>query len=613
MIYALDIETAPTKKTDKPYALEPYRVLTGESMITSVAIHKSDGSFIQLFNDNVDFISDLKKALTNLHGEIVFAHNALFDVAFLIATVGVEVLRPIRWRDTIILYKWLVNGQQAEEMNLSYALKACVKRVIKDHPHLEEFLAVKERDVKAGEDEEYWRWRGRLDAEMTCLLAEKLLDKMTPDMNPGFVVTCNAILPIAEGWVHGIPINRDEVTRYKQVARTQQEILLRKIGVHGSVLTSGKQLGDLLFNKWGLEPVKVTPKGTPSTDAESMLRLHHRYKDNENLDAIMKYRKLSTMLSKYIKGFENCMAYLGVDKMHASPRLLGTITGRMTYSSKIFNKDEFQVAIAQHQLPRKDKGIKRCMVPPPGYKVLYMDVSAQEGRIMAMRAPEPRMIDGYCRGIDLHSDLTEEIFGTPYDVILKANREGGPKEIVEQRQAGKLTGLSSFYRIGAKALAAKFFATYEYDISISTAQAYLTSFKRKYPGVPEYWRRAIGDAKQKGYAEAFGGWRYRIKTFDWKGESSAINHPIQGGGAIQTYATISVINKTWPQLILVSQVHDSLAYFVPSSEATRIAQDVKRTMDAYDYGKLLGFTQSVPIVLDVALGDNFADLTTIGV
>ena len=117
--------------------------------------------------------------------------------------------------------------------------------------------------------------------------------------------------------------------------------------------------------------------------------------------------------------------------------------------------------------------------------------------------------------------------------------------------------------------------------------------------------------RTKGYAEAFGGFRYRIKKFDWKGESAAINHPIQGSGGIQTYTAIGVIAREFPDLILISQVHDSLAYFVPEDVAVDRAISVKRKMDKYNYGALLNFNQTVPLIMDVALGDNFADLKDI--
>jgi len=612
-MYSLDIETAPIQATDKPFALEPYRVLTGESEITAVSAWGPKGLVACLNHKNPDFRSQVIDLLELLEGKEVYCTNTIFDVSFLIAFVGPDRLRHIKWRDTAILNKWLVNGQKADRLKLSYSLANSAKRYLKDWPKLEEFIDVKKQKITAGENFEYWLDRNKLDVEATYLIAKYLEGHLHKrDNYRGYIIACNSIFPIAEGYVVGIPVDMGEVIKYKETLELRQLELLDELRIEGSVITSPKQLARLLFDDWKLTPQGLTPKGAPSTSAENLLRLHQIYaKDRPELNLIMEYKTCATMLSKYVKGFENSTNYLSQDKIHGQPRLLSTITGRMTYTTKFFKKQAWQTSIALHQLPRKDKNVKRCMKAPAGYKVLYMDFGAQEGRVMAIEAPEPTMIESYSEGVDLHSDLTEEIFGTPYADIVKANMNGKPEEIVEQRQAGKLTGLSSFYRIGAKALAGKFFATYGYDISIQTAQSYLSSFKRKYPGVVKYWKNAISLGKSRGYASAFGGWRYAIESFGWKGESSAINHPIQGGGSMLTYAAIGVINKGWPDLILVSQVHDSIAYFIPEENADAIGKDVIEYMNHYDYGKLLGFEQTVPLIFDGGIGDNFADIRSL--
>lgn len=607
-LFSLDIETAPTTPTDLPFALEPYRVLSGQAEITSVALHGPNDFSFQAHYKQDTFHKDVKDMLERLIGKKVYAHHAIFDIAFLLATFNFDAVKSIRWRDTALLEKYLVNGQKADRRNVSYSLKDAVKRHFYDHPDTDEFLGIKNREVKAGEEFDYWLLRGRMDAMFTFMLAMKLETYLKPEIERGYIVTCNSMVPIARGWVHGIQVDTESLAEYEKTVVARQKEICAELGVNASQLSSDKQLANILFNDYGLKPVGFTPKGAPSVSAENLQRLHQAH-DDHRLDLIMEFRKLKTMMSKYVNGFKNSIKYIGENKIHGAPRVLSTITGRMTYSSKLLKK--YQVAIAQHQLPRKEKSIKRAMVPPKGYVVLYVDFSAQEGRVMAIVAPEPTMIAAYNNNIDLHSDLTEEIFGTPYDVIYAANKSGKPEEIVEQRQAGKLTGLSSFYRIGAKALAGKFFSTYGYDISIPVAQSYLTSFKRKYPGVPQYWDRAIGDAKINGYAEAFGGWRYRIDTFDWKGESSAINHPIQGGGSMLTYAAISVIGKKWEDATMVSQVHDSLAYFIPEEGALEMAREIIRYMSNYDYGKLLGFEQTVPLLLDGGIGPNFADIVSV--
>lgn len=612
-MYALDIETAPTKKFSKEgcAALEPYRVLSGEAEITALSIWGPEGLVCSLHYKLDNFREAMIAELSQLKGKEVYCTNTIFDVSFLLATLGMEAVRPIKWRDTVILNKWLVNGQKADRLKVSYSLANTAKRYLKDWDKLEEFLDVKKQKVTPGEDFSYWLERNVLDSEATYLIAEKLhvhLDKMSNSR--GYVVTSNAILPIAEGYVHGIPVSVSMLDMYESEQKERQVEILKELRIAGTVLTSTKQLATLLFDNWGLEPVGFTPKGAPSTSVENMLRLHQLYgTQRPELSLVMEYKKIATMLSKYVKGFRESFKYLGSNTIHGQPRLLSTITGRMTYTTKFFKK--YQTSIAMHQLPRKEKDIKRAMVAPKGFKVLYMDFGAQEGRVMAIRAPEPTMIKSYSKGIDLHSDLTEEIFGTPYDEIVDANHNDGPKEIVEQRQAGKLTGLSSFYRIGAKALAGKFFSTYSYDITIPTAQSYLTSFKNKYPGVVKYWKDSIADGKRVGYVEAFGGWRYRLESFDWRGESSCINHPIQGGGSMLTYAAISVISKKWTEAILISQVHDSIAYFIPEENAEDLAREILAYVNSYDYGKLLGFEQTVPLIFDAGIGNNFADLEAI--
>lgn len=616
MLYSLDIETAPKIQTNDPVALEPYKVSRGICDITSVAIADEMGE-MQVHERMQGWKSTLLGYLKGMQGHEVYCHNTIFDLAFMIASLQKEfpnediisIIRNIKWRDTAILNKYLINGQKAVKLKVSYKLMECVRRALKDHPDYEEFMNLKEEDNKPGVNWDYWLLRGRLDARMTRALAVKLLTYLKPEMEPGYLMASAAISPLARGWLKGILVDTEEVERYESKAIARQKVIVSEIGVPGEIMTSAPRLGTLLFNQWGYEPVGKTPKGKPSTSAENMIRLHQRYSDDPRIRKIMEYRKIATMRSKYIDGYKRAIDYLGEPVLHGSPRVLATITGRMSYNSKIL--DTYQTSIAQHQIPRKDKGIKRCMKAPPGYKILYLDVSAQEGRFMAMLGPEPRMIRSYCNGIDLHSDLTEEIFGTPYADIVKANHDGEPLAIVEQRQAGKLTGLSSFYRIGGPALARKFFSTYEYDISVDTAYSYLRSFKRKYPGVPAYWTRSIRAAKEKGYAEAIGGWRFRIDDFGWEGESSAINHPIQGSGAIQTYATIGIIDRKWPDLILLVQVHDALIYLIPEEKCLEVARDLRATMNKFDYGKLLGFEQTVPIIIEVQIGDNFADLKDI--
>ena len=74
---------------------------------------RGNGSIDQIENGGNDkiWVNDLTELLASMDGEVVYAHNALFDVAFQIAQLQPnrmgripEVIRRIRWRDTGLLF-----------------------------------------------------------------------------------------------------------------------------------------------------------------------------------------------------------------------------------------------------------------------------------------------------------------------------------------------------------------------------------------------------------------------------------------------------------------------------------------------------------------------------
>ena len=113
-LYALDIETAPIKKDGRPYALEPYRLKQNLGKITSIAIAGPDGYSLQLDEQKDDIHQQLPGVLKSLNGKDVVAHNAPFDVAWMIEESDVELLRPIRWKCSALLAKWIYGMMTAK-------------------------------------------------------------------------------------------------------------------------------------------------------------------------------------------------------------------------------------------------------------------------------------------------------------------------------------------------------------------------------------------------------------------------------------------------------------------------------------------------------------------
>ena len=521
-------------------------------------------------------------------------HHALFDVSWLYAITGdYSLINDIHWIDSRLLSKWYSNGQDAENKRLSHSLVNSCNRHLKDHPLLETFNDVKFRDVTPGENYDYWLDRNRIDTLMTLDLFKAIWKKFPLPMVRGFMIEQHCIAPICKGYGEGIPFDCIGAKRLDNEYEAKKLKYCKELDISPTVLTSPKQKQELIFGDWGLIPTKLTPTGKPATSHDVLMRLHQKAND-ERFDLLMKAIKCATLQSKYTKGFGRVNEYVKEPILHGSPTIFGTYTGRMSYSNKTTKKQIHQCSIAMHQLPRKDKEVKQLLFAPEGMGIIAIDANSQETRIMAIQSGDSTMIHAYQNGMDLHSVMTSTIYGRPYEDVVSGNRRGDI-EIVEERQSGKLLNLSCQYRIGAEALASKFFTTYEQDISVSTSRRYLSLYKRQYPGVIRYWDDSIRSAKSRGFAETLAGRRYELEKLDWSGESSAINFPIQGSGADHCYATIALINKYRPDLTLALQLHDGLYYFCPLEDMDNTITQLVEFTKGDVYSKL--WDKDLPIEL----------------
>lgn len=587
-IYAIDIETAPynpeLKVQPHAYALEPYRP---EFSITYFCVVSSDG-YQKVVSSTEAILAEVDK----LAGCEVYGHNIGFDLSCLMSIATKEQVRALRPRDTALLARWIENSQLLE--HVSYSLKECVSRWL---PEETAFIEMKE---SATNSSIYWRDRVLEDTRVTLALAEKLLTKLPPEMTKGFIIEQNTLVPFAEGTMQGILLDVDAIELMELEYNAKISRLCREAGVTESLVSSPTQLANLLFNQLGLTPKSYTPKGLPSTRAGDLkyLILEHEA-EFPILKQIQTIKQLITVRNKYAAAFMECVRY-GGDKLRPRIKLFNSYTGRATYSSKLSKK--FPVAISLHQLPRKFKDIKRVMIAPKGYRILYADFASQEIRVMAEKSRDATMVQALNDNKDLHAIMAEGVFGTPYDVII--NNKHDP-EIKNVRDSGKMVNLSSQYRIGHKTFAAKAFEQYDKIITEREAKHYLASYKSTFKGIPLYWNSAIKFAHANGYAESFSKRRFVISDLNWQGESSAINMPIQGSGADLTELVVALVAKKFPDLIFQVTVHDSLTWLIPDAMDPLI---VKNFVNSIPYSDYYGIDFIVDFPMDFAIGQNFADL-----
>ena len=563
--------------------------------------------------------------------KIVFAHNAIFDVAWLIATLQPKrcgdvptYIKNIQWRDSMLLFKWLINGQLAEGIRFSYSLQNLVKKFLADHPDTPEFVKMKSEAGIAGEDVEYWLERGTLDVKMTYELIAKVYHKVPHDMRVGMMTEFECIWPVANSWINGFRIDIKQLEANDVKYSNLKFEIAKELGTDAGLFSSPKRLGHFLFTELDLTPHDHTPSGNPGTSKGDLMWIEYALKQRGDPKAlivrkILEAKEASTLYSKYVKTMKEALAHTGDGYIYSSPRLFGTYTGRMTYSNSVTHKDpdketktKYKTSIAMHQIPRKAKDIRASMMPPEGHDILEFDAAGQESRLMALQSKDQTLLDIFTKGLNFHSMTGASIIGMDYDdfeEIRNNEKDDGP--MTEARQRGKLTNLACNFRISAKALAKQAFEKYDVMIDISTGNHLVKTFTSSYEGIPDYWKRSIYDAKTNGFAETYGGRRFKVQNWQqerWQTESSAIMVPIQGSGASMKEIAISQLAKQFPEFHFALDLHDASFGYVLSDQAKRIFSEMEEFLNTIDYEPFWGFKPSIALPYDGKMGSTFADV-----
>lgn len=616
MIHALDLETSSiTEQLTDGYALEPWRARQGKGFIMSIAVY-GDEYETQIVRPTR---SQLIEVLEALAGKEVYAHYALFDVAWLIASIEPNrlgrlhsAIKGVRWRDTALLAKWCLNGRKADEIRLSYSLLNLIN-LFKDkmgYPGADDFIRMKQAEGVQDANNPYWLERGKLDTLWAYRLAKFLMSQLPEACRRGFIIEQRAIPQIANSWLMGMRVNENALKKAEVQIEADIQHGCELLGLPESVVSSPTQLGRVVFGDWGFQPVSSTPTGKPKADADTWIILAHSTGD-PRLKQLLRTRQALTLRSKYIKTAYDALERTGDGYLYGKPMMFGTQSGRLTYASETLPGQK--VSIAQHQIPRKDKLIRAYLSPPEGTNVFETDAMAQESRIMGIWSGDSEIIRIFNEGINFHSHMACQIYGVAYEEFQQQYKAEAAK-FIEWRQMGKLTNLSCNFRIGGKSLAGKALTEYDTYMTEIEGRKLVNTFKRAYPGVPEYWRAIIEFAKQHGYSYTLAQRRYKVPiqmlsgSDAWKVEGTIISHPIQGTGADMFLAALSSV----PDARIQTNMHDGIFWIVDEGPAGKEESEyILEQLNKTPYESLWGMPNQLPIPLlyeGSKIGTSYADV-----
>jgi DNA polymerase-1 len=344
------------------------------------------------------------------------------------------------------------------------------------------------------------------------------------------------------------------------------------------VLGSPKQLGEVLFERLEL-PAGRRGKTGYSTDSKVLAKLRELH---EIVPIVEEWRELSKLLSTYLLPFPELLGEDG--RLHTTFSQVTAATGRLSAQ-----RPNLQNIPVRTPLGRE---LRATFVAAPGHRLLSVDYSQVELRILAHLSGEELLREAFERGDDIHAVTAAEVLGKAAGELSK-----------DERNRAKAVNFGIIYGISAHGLSEQL------EIGRDEAQAYIDTYRGRMPLVAEFIERAIHDARERGYAVTLLGRRRPIpelRAQSWNvrslGERLAVNTVIQGSAAdIIKLAMVRIHRRLADEqrgARLVLQIHDELLLEVPDVETTVVRELVREEMVG-------AYTLDPPLAVDSGIGDDW--------
>ena len=373
---------------------------------------------------------------------------------------------------------------------------------------------------------------------------------------------------------NGIKLDVKRLNEFSQQLGAELAVIETKVHeIAGEKFNIGspKQLGVILFEKLGLEALKKTKTGY-STDNDVLEKLQHPIAKQ-----VIEYRELAKLKSTYVDALPELVD--ANHRVHGSFNQALTATGRL--SSTAPNLQNIPIKTEKGQV------VRQCFIAEAGQKLLSLDYSQIELRVLAHISEDKNLIQAFADDLDIHQATASEVFTTPLKDVTK-----------EQRRIAKAVNFGIAYGQGAFGLAETL------GISRSESKEIIEKYFNRFSGIKEYIERTIEQAHKNKYVETlFGRKRYidelnsinvMVKKF---GERAAINAPIQGTASdLVKLAMIDIAKNI--QLKLILQVHDELIFEGSEEEILENLPKIKYKME--HVAKL-----KVPLKVNHAVGMNW--------
>ena len=429
------------------------------------------------------------------------------------------------------------------------------------------------------------------DADITLSIYNRVLPRIINDKkfsvykrleNP----LINVLLEMENTGIIINPKKLNEISKNlsSQIDKLEEQIF--KMSKTNFNIGSPKQLGEILFDKMKIEGGKRSKNGSWQTSVEILEKISDM--GYEIGDVILSWRHFSKLKSTYTDALVEQINFK-THRVHTNYSMVGASTGRLSSSNP--NLQNIPIRTEEGRL------IRTAFEPKQGFKLVSMDYSQIELRLIAHIADENKMLDAFNDNLDIHADTASKVFGIPI------------KEMTSEfRRKAKAINFGIIYGISAYGLAKQL------KCSANEAKDFISSYFYRFPKIRDYMEQIKSNLDSDGYVETLFNRRVYINDSNSKNqklrgfaERQAINAPIQGTAAdIIKLAMIKIhkqlLNKK--EISMLMQVHDELVFEIREKNIEEFTNVILPIMET---ANLPMVPLKVNLKVDVGVGNNWAE------
>ena len=552
-----------------------------EAQVIGASICFKSGRAYYVTREMIDASPELRGLISSSKlGKI--GHNLKYDLLTL-ENAGIE-LTPLAF-DTMIAAYLLNSGTRQYSLDslafneLGYQMQPIEDLIGKGKAQ----ISMKDVEVEKAS------WYAAEDADITFrlkeifepLLKKEELEAVFNDIEMPLI----PVLAKMERW--GIKLDSDLLAELskraeKEIAQLEKDIY--KLAGTEFNIGSPKQLSEILYTKLNLTAGKRNKTGL-STAAGVLEQL---VGEHPIIEKILSYRELTKLQSTYLQALPE-MVNPRTGRIHTSYNQTIAATGRLSSTDPNLQN----IPVRGHGIGAE---VRKAFVAEEGYKLVSIDYSQMELRIIAHLSQDKNMMQVFQNNEDIHTNTASAVF----DVL--------PGEVTDDmRRDAKTINFGILYGLSSFGLASRIG-----EVSRSDAKEFIDKYFAEYPDVQMYLEGIKAEVREKGYIRNELG---RIRKFPEirssqffiraAAERAAVNFPIQGLQAdVLKVAMINIAKEIAGkenEIKMLLQVHDELVFEVREDKVEEWVKKIKPLMT--DAVKL-----SVPVAAEAKAGDNWGDM-----